>query len=286
MKFSERVGAVPVKYEPLREEMNADLRNVIWNTVFTHFFSDVRRAHNWQSGEIDLLSKRCQEDFFKLPVDELPFMGRDYQTEIKNFLLTSKWYQVYDFVEWMENWGSFYNFWKKGDRYFEKASRFRNSINLKLEQELSVYRFVGNHILEINSQEEIDEINRAIAVDGENAAVSNHLQAAVSLLSDRENPDYRNSIKESISAVEAAGQILTGDPKATLADTLKKLEKSSNLHGALKNGFSNLYGWASDAEGIRHAMMDQPTLTLADARYMLVTCSAFTNYLISNIKDS
>jgi hypothetical protein len=35
-------------------------------------------------------------------------------------------------------------------------------------------------------------------------------------LADRENPDYRNSIKESISAVESAAQEITGDTGATL----------------------------------------------------------------------
>lgn len=37
-----------------------------------------------------------------------------------------------------------------------------------------------------------------------------HLTKALSLLSDRNKPDYRNSIKESISAVEATCKSLTG----------------------------------------------------------------------------
>lgn len=57
------------------------------------------------------------------------------------------------------------------------------------------------------------------------------------------------------------------------------------LHKALKTGFSSLYGYASDAEGIRHAMLDESKLSFSDAKYMLVSCSAFVNYLIGKIAE-
>ena len=108
-----------------------------------------------------------------------------------------------------------------------------------------------------------------------------HLQSSVDLFSDRKNPDYRNSIKESISAVEAVCQIITGEEKATLGQALKKLEeKGIELHEALRKSFSNLYGYTSDADGIRHALLEESTLDFDDAKFfMLVSCSAFVNYL-------
>jgi hypothetical protein len=102
----------------------------------------------------------------------------------------------------------------------------------------------------------------------------------VDLFSDRKSPDYRNSVKESISAVEAICKIITGDEKATLGQALKKLEdKGLHLHAALRNAFSSLYGYTNDAEGIRHALLEEPTLDFDDAKFMLVSCSAFVNYL-------
>ena len=53
------------------------------------------------------------------------------------------------------------------------------------------------------------------------------------------------------------------------------------IHGALKQGFLSLYGYTSNGDGIRHAMMDETNLDQEDALYMLVTCSSFVNYLIS-----
>ncbi len=108
------------------------------------------------------------------------------------------------------------------------------------------------------------------------------MRTALSKLSDRKNPDFRNSIKESISAVESLCQKITGKPKATLGDALKAIEKNGrvNLHSALKRGYEAIYGYTSDADGIRHAMSEQSNCDFADAKYMLVSCSAFINYLI------
>ncbi|MGH6983986.1 MAG: hypothetical protein ACREEI_07150 [Stellaceae bacterium] len=53
------------------------------------------------------------------------------------------------------------------------------------------------------------------------------------------------------------------------------------IHKARQDAFDKLYGYASDADGIRHALLDEEKLTYEDAQFMLVTCSAFVNYLIA-----
>ena len=101
--------------------------------------------------------------------------------------------------------------------------------------------------------------------------------------SDRENPDYENSIKEAISAVESVCCIITGmsGAQATLGNALKHLEDSGlSLHGALKSAFEKMYGYASDTDGIRHGGIDFKNAPAEDAKYMLISCSAFINYLI------
>lgn len=70
----------------------------------------------------------------------------------------------------------------------------------------------------ITSKQEIIEVEKAM--DSANGPVLKHLEQALQLLSDKKNPDYRNSIKESISAVEAICQKITGKPNATLGDAL------------------------------------------------------------------
>lgn len=99
------------------------------------------------------------------------------------------------------------------------------------------------------------------------------------LLSDRENPDYENSIKESISAVEAMCNEIVGK-KSTLGEALKQLKKENKIHPSLESAFEKLYGYTSDASGIRHAgQMDGKNSTFEEAKFMLVACSGFVNYL-------
>jgi hypothetical protein len=116
-------------------------------------------------------------------------------------------------------------------------------------------------------------------LEGPFKPVNAHLKKALDLLSDRKKPDYRNSIKESISAVEAICNLITSNTKATLGQALKEIEEKAKLHSALKKAFNSLYGYTSDAEGIRHALLDESSLDFEDAKFMLVSCSGFINYL-------
>ena len=75
--------------------------------------------------------------------------------------------------------------------------------------------------------------------------------------------------------------LITKNKKATLGQALKEVKTKVGLHGALEEAFSHLYGYTSSAEGIRHSLLDEPTLSFEDAKFMLVSCSAFINYLVS-----
>ena len=62
---------------------------------------------------------------------------------------------------------------------------------------------------------------------------------------------------------------------------MKKLEKDGGvvIHGAMKTAFEKLYGYTSDSGGIRHGSIEFVNVASEDAKYMLVSCSAFVNYL-------
>ncbi len=107
-----------------------------------------------------------------------------------------------------------------------------------------------------------------------------HINTALAKLSDRKQPDYRNSIKESISAVEPIAKMISGNSKTELPTALKIIRDKIGLHPALEKGFNSIYGYTSDGDGIRHALTEESTCDFEDAKYMLVSCSAFINYLI------
>ena len=155
---------------------------------------------------------------------------------------------------------------------------FRTDVNLVLEREFAGYRFVGDKLVRITGKQEIQSIEESLKLGGPFTQVSGHIHRALQSLSDRETPDYPNSIKESILAVEAACRVVSGKPKATLGDALKAVGDES-AHPALRGAFEKLYGWTSDAAGIRHAMSGDTSVDFADAQFMVIACSAFTNYL-------
>ena len=165
--------------------------------------------------------------------------------------------------------------------YKEYKDDYSAYINPILEKGKSGYRLIDGLISPIVGEGEIACIEEAS--NSKFSSVNIHLQKALQFYSDRENPDYENSIKESISAVEAMCCIITGltGASATLGATLKKLEDNGVvIHGAMRTAFSQLYGYTSDSDGIRHGGLDFKNAPSEDAKYMLVSCSAFINYLI------
>lgn len=164
--------------------------------------------------------------------------------------------------------------WKKGE--------YEEDYNTVFENEYVGYRFINEDIVPITDENEIESINKAL--ESPFSVVNVHMDKAIALLADRESPDYENSIKESISAVEAICEILTGikGKEATLGNMLKEIEnRGIVIHGALKSAFNILYGYTCDANGIRHAGDIGGALsTFEEAKFMLVSCSAFINYLI------
>lgn len=158
---------------------------------------------------------------------------------------------------------------------------FIEDINRVFEQEYVGYRFIDGEITPISDEMEVAEIEQSLDIGFQGCRA--HFKKALSFLSDREKPDYKNCIKESISAVESICQIIIGKDSATLGKALKVLEgKGVVLHSALKNAFSSLYGYTSDEGGIRHAEgLFESNVTFEEAKYMLVSCCAFVNYLIA-----
>ncbi|MCI7401419.1 MAG: hypothetical protein MSH40_01880 [Christensenella sp.] len=122
--------------------------------------------------------------------------------------------------------------------------------NELFEEEYIGYRFINNYITRITNKGEIESICEASSSDYDN--VSQHIDKAICFLSESENKDYKNSIKESITAVEALCSIITNDEKATLGSAINKISKEKNIHPAFKDAINKLYGFASDEPGIRH----------------------------------
>lgn len=273
MKFSEKYGYKKISETIQIESMDVALRNTLWSLLCIHVWNKVRRSdygYYLSSHGNDSIQTYCHRlwlNYFKKPIDTLNNNWGEVLPEIKKHFNTIEWYEVYDLIEFTAN-----NY-----REYKFKEPFIQACNNAFEREFSAYRFVDDSITKITDELEISEIEQAL--DTALGPIQTHLKLALHHLSNRQKPDYRNSIKESISAVEGLARKITGDDKATLGVLLNKLEKNYDLHPALNKAYGSLYGYTSDEGGIRHALSEKDNIEFIDAKYFLVICSAFINYL-------
>jgi hypothetical protein len=162
----------------------------------------------------------------------------------------------------------------------ESDSEYWKLWNQVLAEDGAFFRFNMGELVPLTSEVEIAEVNKALRAD--TSAVATHINAALKLMPPARDANMRNAVKEAISAVEAALRYVTEQPSLTLAKALPEFEKRfGELHPAYRDALSKLYGYTSDAGGIRHSLTEgSAPVTVDDARLMIVICSAFANYLI------
>lgn len=275
MRFSERMGIIKVSKIIQKEEVSNELRAALWNILYENVIR--KTSKNFQSD----LKMDFATHFIQILVDS---RGYDVFVEIRAFITQGKWYEVYDTVEYIylfvKNFPTEYETDLLGRIHIVPSpdpQQLKKEINLVLEQENSAYRIVDDEIAPITDDMEIKEIETA--QENARSNVQTHINTALGFLSDRQNPDYRNSIKESISAVEALCREITGE--STLDRALLALEKTGiKMPSMLLEAFKKLYYYTNGESGIRHALMDEEEEPgFEEAKYMLVVCSAFVNYI-------
>lgn len=280
--FSQRKGLKPLKKALQQESLDEATRNRIWSVLKLFIWDKLRRdpTYDPEASAVQNLLARYWFSYFKKPSDTEPpfhpgtyYRGKSYYDFLREYFFQSEWNEVFDLIEFA-----------LANLPEQMTLEACDLINHVLTEENSAYRLVNNQFIEITNDSEVREVDTAaqIELDG----VSIHISAAIKFLSDRKNPNYRNSIKESISAVESLFKTLTKSKSATLADGLKEMKKSIEIHPALLAGFEKIYAYTSDEDGIRHAIVDLPTSNFSDAKFMLVSCSAFINYVIGKFAEN
>ena len=266
-RFSQRYGFAKVRDKFQVKSMDDALKNRLWNQFRIYYLDAIVENNGYFKSKNEYyFFIKLYDGFFKTsnkPDNYVIYLIEDIENRFENL----SWYEIYDFIEYV---AEIYH-------YKEHSNQFRQEVNKVLEEEMSGYRFVDNYIAPIIDEVEIKEVEEAL--ESVYTPARKHLSNALELLSDRENPDYQNSIKESITAVESVAKIISGK-ETDLAKCLKVMD--IDLNGQFKTSMINLYGWTNKEDGIRHGHTKEELKTsFEEAKYMLVTCSAFVNYLIA-----
>ncbi len=273
--FSDRNGIktenTQMQYDTLDERTRITISNCI-NDLYYKFFD--RNHHDYVQNDFwaDILNK-----VYLQPISHSEhYVAYDMFKIISETVICDNYDSVLTLFEYLLN-------------KFEKMNHFghipvKNYANELFEREYVGYRYIDGKIVPITDEQEIGAIEEAISSPFQKSA--DHLKKALNLFSSRDNPDYSNSIKESISAVEATCSEILGECKS-LGSALDKLEKKGiNIHPSLKAAFDKLFGYTSNASGIRHSgQLDGKDATFDEAKFMLISCSAFVNYLKGTVSS-
>jgi len=279
MKFSQRIGQTPLTKKLQIESIDEELKNGLWNIYDIFILNGISTEYSYQWGvEPSTFFSRCLWlNYFKKPVDRIPNYFSGVRSYIREYFFSCSWFQIYDLVESSIDIIKDNHFEIQLDELFENFNRI-------LEREFAGYRFIEGRLSPITNQTELKEIEEALTMTGNFTSFkgsNTHLREALTKLSDRQNPDYRNSIKESICAIESLAKIISEGAKDSLGASLDKIKGKLKIHSALEKGFKQIYGYTSDSDGIRHALTEETTCDFEDAKFMLVSCSAFINYLVA-----
>lgn len=272
-KFSERNKFKEPRNTFQIDYIDHELRNRLWNQIRFYFFDKVELNGIYIKYQKDFdIFNKIYDEFLKSHEKIDAYLER-LQNDLKNEFFAFQWYEIYDFLEFTS------------EIHYDKelSYEFKTRVNQVLEDEMSGYRFIDDFIVPIIEETEIEAIEEAL--ECEYTGVKIHLSNALEFLSDKENPDYINSIKESISAVESAVNLISGKKNVALNKCLQYIpfEMDKNF----KSAMIKLYSWTSSADGIRHGVTEEEIKSsFAEAKYMIVTCSAFVNYLIDKQQET
>ncbi len=279
--FSERYGYTKASDVIIREKITPEIQNAICSCYdkLPDLFNEVIAYYQDAKAEYKNLEEYLWVYFLNERAANFSD-GYKYHVVATVYIedKSNAWYKKLDIIEKTIQY--LRNFDAKNHKLYPVASHFIKLLNSAFERLNFAYRIINDEIVEITSEQEIKTIETAIDNSARN--VKMHLNRALELYAQRPDGDYRNSIKESISAVEAFCREKTGEN--TLGKALNKLEKNGIVFpDVLKHAFDKLYAYTNQPDaGIRHALMDDTgvyTPKAEEAIFMLVSCSAFLNYL-------
>ncbi len=244
----------------------------MWNGILNRYGGE---RPNWGA-----LAQALGEHFFKVPLDLVPQYDDEGHKWIRKRYFDSLWHEAYDLVEFVVlnvDYVCKPPGYSHVDRFYtDQRWRFVEEMNTILERELSGYRFVEGVLVPVSDPAEVLAIEEAASGSGRVGITGafEHIRTSLELLGRKPSPDYRNSIKEAISAVEVVVNSIAGTDGNGVAGALDALEaKGIKIHGALDKSMRQLYGFTSDTDGVRHAIMSYPTVGYDEAKFMLVVCS-------------
>lgn len=218
--------------------------------------------------------------------------------DAEDALVGLTWDKTYDFCERLYSYvarevGYHYN-----DQYDVRTSKaevqafIHNELQRLFFEEELAFEFSDGIVRRRGRKHTVDATTRAQLVMGD-ARLANarrHYDKALQFFRNPAKPDYENSVKESVCAVEAAGKELFPAAKAaTLGDLVKWFSsaKEVSVPKALAQTITGIYAYRSGGDGVGHGGTGGGVATAEVAEYVLAVCASQIIYLVdvANAQD-
>ena len=268
MKFSQRIGKSAKSEIIQTDSMDEALKNRLFNTIRDILEETYTQIEGYIYIKRDFLNIYCDTFGEKITEHDGKFHSFIKNFEYKVYVNDDIWF-FYDFIEWLLS-QKFYNY----EYYSQKINRI-------LKEERSAYLLDADYeFIKITDEIELEEINSSIEKTKMFIGVSEHLSRARESYANRESPNYKNCVRESILGIESLVKIIVDDKNATLETAVKRIP---NLNENLKQSLIKLYHFRGDEGGVAHGnKQDQKSeVTEFEAKLILVNSHSLVNYLMA-----
>ena len=277
LTFSQAEGIDPLPQPAALGELSRQARVHLWNIIYGRLdeataLPDWGKAYITEPWKTILLHYHIH---LHKPADEFSSAYEAHASEIKKLFLHGAFNQVLDFLQFVL-------------RHHSTPHEFRDSVSSMFRYCMCAYTVIedGPTIVPISLPEQGKSIQDAFRVlkPGLFKGARSHLRKSAEYI---KTGDLAGSVRESIHAVESVARRLNADAEKSLKPALDALSQKAHLHPAFKRGIENLYGYTSDEDGIRHALLgEQEKVDIDDAVFMFGACASFTAYLVNKARTA
>jgi hypothetical protein len=256
--FSERQGlTVPDAEIAVRQEAPAWLRDFVISVAYEVGFTPS-----------DLRTILCRQLLESPNLNNWP-KSPGIDREVHDLIEEAAWFHVYDLIETL--------FANRVARNPQVAEEFAQKINQALRRKGVGWQLVDGQI-QVRGPEIFEQSIRSAAELAEQSgrlSARGELQESLRDLSRRPDPELTGAIQHAMAALECVARDVTGDPKLTLGDWLKKNPKA--FPAPLTSAVEKLWGYTSEYG--RHVREGRPT-TFEEAELVVGISGALAVYLL------
>jgi hypothetical protein len=271
LRFSQRNGTSPLPQQLSLGQLSQQFTALIWGAIY----SDMQE-NTYENYHRIYFGSRWTAIIYDFNVEMMS------NSDPQNIAYDVRaWISLFSEIIKDDNYSSVFDCLEYFFNHTRILPETKARIRSAFEKSHLAYRMLPDGmVVAIGTAEQADAVQNAFEISSnQSPGAASHLRAAAAALA---RSDWALSVRESITAVEAAARLVAGD-SATLGEALKTIGKSGAISPMLKAAMEKLYAYTNSEGGIRHANVfeDKANVDEDDALFMLGACASFVTFLLA-----